>query len=93
MGGSKDMVLVKSGHIQSFVNPVKNSRYDFWAGSPSDPDPDEWLAKAAFQHGSWWPRWSEWLVARSGDEKQAPKATGSKKYPSLAPAPGTYVYE
>jgi polyhydroxyalkanoate synthase len=43
--------------------------------------------------GSWWPFWSQWLAARSGPKKAAPKATGSKKHPSLGPAPGTYVFD
>jgi len=92
LGGSKEMVVVKSGHIQSFVNPVKNSRYDYWDGPPAAAGPDEWLATATFQHGSWWPRWGEWIVARSGDETPAPDTLGSAKHPPLGPAPGTYVY-
>jgi polyhydroxyalkanoate synthase subunit PhaC len=92
LGGSKEMVVVKSGHIQSFVNPVKNSRYDYWDGPPSAADPEEWLATATFQHGSWWPRWGEWIVARSGDEKPAPDTLGSTKHPPLDPAPGSYVF-
>jgi polyhydroxyalkanoate synthase subunit PhaC len=91
LGGSKEMVVVKSGHIQSFVNPVAKSRYDYWDGPPDAADPDEWLATAAFQHGSWWPRWGEWLVARSGDEKPAPPGLGSARHRPLDPAPGTYV--
>jgi poly[(R)-3-hydroxyalkanoate] polymerase subunit PhaC len=93
MGGDKDLVVVKSGHIQSFVNPAKSTRYDYWAGPPADPDPDGWLAKATLHHGSWWPRWVKWLIPRSGDEKPAPEAPGSKQYPPIAPAPGTYVHE
>jgi hypothetical protein len=26
------------------------------------------LATATIHHGSWWPRWSEWLAVRSGSE-------------------------
>jgi poly[(R)-3-hydroxyalkanoate] polymerase subunit PhaC len=92
LGGSKEMVVVKSGHIQSFVNPVKNSRYDYWDGTPAAADPDEWLATATFQHGSWWPRWIEWVVPRSGAEGPAPAELGSAKHPPLGPAPGTYVH-
>jgi poly[(R)-3-hydroxyalkanoate] polymerase subunit PhaC len=93
LGGDKDLVVVKSGHIQSFVNPAKSTRYDYWAGPPADPEPDGWLAKATMHHGSWWPRWVEWIIPRSGAEKTAPKALGSKQHPPLAPAPGTYVHE
>ncbi|HEV2377583.1 MAG TPA: alpha/beta fold hydrolase, partial [Streptosporangiaceae bacterium] len=58
LGGDKELVVVKSGHIQSFVNPAASTRYDYWAGRPADPEPDVWLAKATLQHGSWWPRWA-----------------------------------
>jgi len=93
LGGDKEMVVVKSGHIQSFVNPAATSRYDYWAGRPARSDPDEWLADASMHHGSWWPRWAEWLVARSGQEKAPRSGLGSRKYRPLGPAPGTYVHE
>ncbi|HEY6278162.1 MAG TPA: alpha/beta fold hydrolase [Streptosporangiaceae bacterium] len=95
MGGdreAKEMVVVRSGHIQSFVNPVEKSRYDYWTAPPVSPDPDQWLAGADLQHGSWWPRWSSWLLERSGPEKKAPATPGNRAYPPLGPAPGTYVH-
>ena len=93
LGGDKQMAVVKSGHIQSFVNPAAKSRYDYWEGPPTSHDPDQWLAAATEHHGSWWPQWIEWLIARSGPEKKPPNALGNRKYPSLGPAPGTYVHE
>jgi polyhydroxyalkanoate synthase len=93
LGGDKQMAVVKSGHIQSFVNPAAKNRYDYWEGPPTSNDPDQWLAGAAEHHGSWWPRWIEWLTARSGPEKAPPSTLGNRKYPPLAPAPGTYVHE
>ena len=92
LGGDKQMAVVKSGHIQSFVNPATSTRYDYWEGPPTAGDPDRWLAAAAVHHGSWWPQWIEWLAARSGPEKAAPSALGTRKYPPLGPAPGTYVH-
>ena len=93
LGGGKQMAVVKSGHIQSFVNPATKSRYDYWEGPPDSDDPDQWLAGATEHHGSWWPQWIEWLIARSGQEKAPPRALGNRKYPPLGPAPGTYVHE
>lgn len=93
LGGDKEMAVVRSGHIQSFVNPAKTGRYDYWWGPPASPDPDQWLATATKETGSWWPRWAEWLIARSGDEKEPRGGLGSRKYPPLGPAPGTYVHE
>ena len=42
--------------------------------------------------GSWWPFWAEWVKARSGPLKAAPKALGNKDYPPGDPAPGTYAH-
>ena len=85
--------MVKSGHIQSFVNPAATSRYDYWEGRPASGDPDEWLAGATEHHGSWWPQWLEWLTARSGPENSPSNSFGNRKYPPLGPAPGSYVHE
>ena len=93
LGGDKEMVVVKSGHIQSFVNPAKTAKYGYWDAPLTGPDPDRWLATAAMNQGSWWPRWAEWLVARSGEEKKAPSRLGSRDYPPLDPAPGRYARE
>jgi polyhydroxyalkanoate synthase len=87
------MAVVKSGHIQSFVNPAAKARYDYWEGPSASRDPDQWLAGATEHHGSWWPQWLEWLIARSGTEKAPGSALGNKKYPPLGPAPGTYVHQ
>jgi polyhydroxyalkanoate synthase subunit PhaC len=93
LGGDKELAVVKSGHIQSFVNPATKSRYDYWQGPPASSDPDQWLAGATEHHGSWWPQWIEWLIARSGPEKKPGRTLGNRKYPPLGPAPGTYVHE
>jgi len=93
LGGEKELAVVKSGHIQSFVNPAGKSRYDYWEGPATSGDPDQWLAGATEHHGSWWPQWLEWLTARSGPEKAPGSRLGNEKYPPLGPAPGTYVHE
>jgi len=93
LGGRKQMVVVRSGHIQSFVNPAKTAKYGYWQARPSAPDPDRWLSAAAAHEGSWWPTWARWLLSRSGEEKTAPATLGGPQYCPLAPAPGTYVHE
>lgn len=93
LGGTKELTVVKSGHVQSFVNPADNTRYDCWYGPPAEADPEQWRASATIQHGSWWGRWAEWLTTHSGPAKPARKTLGSKKYPPLTPAPGSYVHE
>jgi poly[(R)-3-hydroxyalkanoate] polymerase subunit PhaC len=92
-GAEKEMTLIKSGHIQSVVYPADNTRYDRWYGRPTPTDPDEWLKTAAVEKGSWWRPWTEWLIARSGNERPAHKTLGNRQYRPLDPAPGTYVFE
>jgi polyhydroxyalkanoate synthase len=92
-GVGKEMTLIKSGHIQSVVYPADSTRYDRWFGPPTPTDPDEWLKTATVEKGSWWRPWTEWLIARSGNERLARKTLGNRQYPPLDPAPGTYVYE
>lgn len=93
LGGNKELTVVRSGHIQSFVNPADSTHYDCWYGPPAAADPDEWLATAAVQHGSWWRRWGDWLTARSGSERAARATLGNRQFPPLAPAPGSYAIE
>ncbi|WP_153505427.1 PHA/PHB synthase family protein [Cumulibacter manganitolerans] len=92
-GGETEVVIVNSGHIQTFVNPVKGSRYKYWTGPGGVPNPDEWLATADQVDGSWWPKWLEWVTARSGPKRRAPQALGSAEYPPMEDAPGLYVHE
>jgi poly[(R)-3-hydroxyalkanoate] polymerase subunit PhaC len=92
-GADKEMTLIKSGHIQSVVYPADSTRYDRWYGLATPTDPDEWLKTASVEHGSWWRPWTEWLTARSGNQRQARSTLGNPQYPPLGPAPGTYVYE
>ena len=93
LGGDKEVAVVKSGHIQSFVNPAKTAKYGYWEAPAGDPDPDAWQATADWHGGSWWPQWIEWLLPRSGEEKKARAGLGNRKYPPLGPAPGTYPLE
>ena len=92
-GSDKEMTLVRSGHIQSVVYPADSARYDRWYGVPAPDDADEWLKTAAVEKGSWWRPWTEWLIARSGNERQARATLGNRQYSPLCPAPGSYVTE
>ena len=93
LGGHCQVVIVNSGHIQTFVNPAGKSRYKYWWGPAGGPDPDAWLAHAEVHDGSWWPRWGEWLLFRSGNEKPAPDKLGSDRRRPIESAPGRYVHE
>ena len=94
LGGEKELALVKSGHIQSFVNPAKTAKYGYWTGPAGGQDPD---ALAGRGHVA-----RRFLVAAvagldagpvRGGEGGKRRALGSQAYPPLGPAPGTYVLE
>ena len=93
LGGNIKFVLSTSGHVASMVNPPSNPKATFRIGPGNPPDPEEWLAHAETEHGSWWPDYTAWLADRSGGQKPRPRALGSSKYPPLMPAPGTYILQ
>jgi polyhydroxyalkanoate synthase len=92
-GGDVTYVLSTAGHIQSIVNPPKGSKRKYLLNPELPEAADEWLAGATEHPGSWWTHWYEWIGARSGAQRPAPRALGSKTHPVLAPAPGSYVRE
>ena len=92
-GSDKEMTLIRSGHIQSVVYPADSMRYERWYGVPTPDDADEWLKTADVEKGSWWRPWTEWLITRSGNERQARATLGNRQYSPLSPAPGSYVTE
>ncbi len=92
--GSKDktFILSESGHIAGIVNPPSKKKYGHYTHDDLSLDHDAWRAAAQFHEGSWWPRWGEWLAAKSG--KQVPaRQPGDASHPALADAPGPYVTE
>ena len=93
LGGTPRFVLSTSGHIQALVNPPRR-RAARATGSPTStpPSPEAWAERAATRPGSWWPDYDEWLAARSGELKPAPKRLGRGRYKALAKAPGSYVH-
>lgn len=94
--GNKRFVLGASGHIAGVINPPARNRRCYWAyedniESNQDVISDqEWLESAEQHEGSWWPDWSQWLKQQSGKQIKA-RACGSKKFPTLEDAPGSYV--
>jgi len=86
---NKTFILSESGHIAGIVNPPSKKKYGHYTSDAPIEDPASWKADAEYHEGSWWPRWEEWLRARSG------KMIPARALPEsvLAPAPGTYVLE
>ncbi len=93
LGGNVEFILSNSGHIQSILNPPGNSKANFFTNPTQPADPDEWLAQADKQPGSWWEHWRTWIKEHSGDTKAAPQSSGNQDYPSIGNAPGSYVHE
>jgi len=91
LGGPSTFVLSHSGHIASLVNPPGNPKAHYWTGGTAGEDPEQWLAGAEKQLGSWWEPWAEWATARAGHRQPRADHLGSERYPVLCPAPGLYV--
>lgn len=91
-------VLTSGGHNSGIVNEPANPRSLFRKSHrPAGglyTGPDNWLADAQVQTGSWWPGWAEWLHSQSTGPG-APPATGApdKGLAPLCAAPGTYVFQ
>jgi polyhydroxyalkanoate synthase len=93
--GGVRFVLGASGHIAGTINPASKNKRSYWT-HPSTllpADSEAWLASAIEQPGSWWNDWSQWLAARGGPVKAAPKSYGNARYKVIEPAPGKYVRE
>jgi polyhydroxyalkanoate synthase len=89
-------LLTSGGHNAGIVSepghPHRHYRVATKQVQDNYVDPDTWAAQTPAVEGSWWPRWSEWIVAHSG-ARVAPPAMGAPKagYAPVCEAPGTYV--
>ncbi len=93
LGGRSRFVLSTAGHIASLVNPPSNPKASFQVAPETPADPEQWLASAQKEKGSWWPDFMDWLGERAGEEVPAPTSLGSAELPPLTDAPGTYVFD
>lgn len=89
-------LLTSGGHNAGIVSEPGHANRSYQClTKPHDAryvDPETWLATAPLVNGSWWPEWVTWLNARSG-APVAPPALGTKDYPALMDAPGSYVLQ
>jgi len=92
-GGNIEFVLNSSGHVQSLVCPPDNFKAKYFTNTKPADDAESWLQSATQHKGSWWEHWSEWLCARSGEQRLAPSQPGNAQYAPLQPAPGSYVFQ
>ena len=89
-------VLTSGGHNAGIVAPPGEHGHSYRIRTKAVHDgytgPDEWLKTVQPVEGSWWPEWTRWLVARSGEPLEPPPmgiqpADGE----TLPDAPGDYV--
>jgi polyhydroxyalkanoate synthase len=90
--GCREFVLGRGGHVAGVVNPPgkENSFYYCGSGRPQG-EAEAWREAAEKKAGSWWEHWRGWLLKRSGRRVAAPPGCGSRDYPVIEPAPGSYV--
>jgi polyhydroxyalkanoate synthase len=90
-------VLTSGGHNAGIVAPPAEEGHFYQVKSKPENapyvGPDEWLKVAPRTEGSWWPEWTRWLTARSGEPCEPPRmGVGSVDGHSLPDAPGDYVH-
>jgi len=91
-------VLTTGGHNAGIVSEPghKGRRFQVMTRKSNDHylDPDTFLMEAARKDGSWWPEWTTWLDAHSGEQIDPPPIGAvDLGYPPLSEAPGSYVLE
>jgi polyhydroxyalkanoate synthase len=89
-------LLTSGGHNTGVVAPPGEQRHSYQVDTrkkhASYIGPDEWLKAAPRIEGSWWPEWTKWLSAQSGEPCEPPRmGIGPADGHSLPDAPGDYV--
>jgi polyhydroxyalkanoate synthase len=89
-------LLASGGHNAGIVSEPGHDRRGFQVltrkADERYVDPETFLAQAPRHDGSWWPEWSAWLAARSGEPVDPPEMGGPDRV-ALAEAPGSYVLQ
>ena len=88
--GPVKFVLGGSGHIAGVINPASSNKYGYWTNNTLPTSPDEWLAQATHNEGSWWPDWLRWVKRKAGAQVPA-RVPGEGALKAIEDAPGSYV--
>lgn len=91
LGGQPQFTLADSGHVTGIINPPGVNAYEHWVNAKTPVNPDEWLAGAGRERGSWWPHWNAWVCKLSNEETVPAREPGGGRTPILGDAPGSYV--
>jgi len=88
--GPSKFVLGGSGHVAGIFNPPHKKKYSYWVYDDLKKEADTWITKASEKPGSWWNEWTQWIQDYTGGQIKA-RQPGSKEYPAIEDAPGSYV--
>lgn len=92
MQGKKRFLLGGSGHIAGIIIPPGGEKYGYYLNTASPDSSENWLAKAHYHTGSWWPEWLTWLNKQSGRLINAP-VFSDLPLKGMMDAPGSYVHK
>ena len=88
-------VLTSGGHNAGIVSEPGHAHRNYALRTrPSNgpwQDPAQWQAGAVQHEGSWWPAWSDWLLAHGSGERVHPRKPPLDA--ALGRAPGRYVHQ
>ncbi len=90
-------LLTNGGHNAGIVSEPGHPRRHYRVGTHKIDDryrdPEEWYGEMPEQDGSWWPEFSTWLKAHSGDPvSPPPMGLAEMGYNIVGNAPGIYVF-
>ena len=91
-GEGVEFILTSQNHTQTISARPDNRHLRYWRGETLPADPDAWWQASEETVGNWRDHWVSWLKGHS-EEKEAPDTLGSRTYPPLEDAPGSYVRE
>ena len=89
--GDVEFVLAASGHVAGVINPANKNKRHFWKDGELGKGADHWLETAEEVPGSWWNHWDAWIKSNGDKTVAAATELGTKAYPELEPAPGSFV--
>lgn len=88
--GPKKFVLGGSGHVAGVFNHPSANKYGYWTNDSLVEHYKDWLEQAESHPGSWWTEWLKWMQTYNKKMVEA-RHPGSKKYPPIEDAPGSFV--
>ena len=91
-------VLTKGGHNGGILSepghPRRHYRISHRPSGGHYIGPDDWHHQQQVHDGSWWPAWTEWLLAKSSEAIPPPQiGARAKGFAPLCAAPGSYVLQ